>query len=213
MAKNRWLGRLLAGTRGRIVAQLRRAPATVAELTEQLELSPNAVRSHLTALERDGLISADPLPRHGVGKPAHQYRLTADAGTLTPKSYDALLDVVLTAARDRSGARGYAELLDSVAARLAAGEPPKQSLDARLADTQALLAQLGAAVDVQRSRRRIRMVGTDCPLSSVVTAHPELCAVLANVIGRRLGVEVNECCDRSGALPRCCFEAVIAFAS
>jgi len=36
-----------------------------------------------------------------------------------------------------------------------------------------------------------------------------LCAVLAEVIGKRLGVPVAHCCDRSSALPRCCFEAVM----
>ena len=43
----------------------------------------------------------------------------------------------------------------------------------------------------------------------LVAAHPELCGVLAAVIARRLGVAVNDCCDRGATLPRCCFEATL----
>jgi predicted ArsR family transcriptional regulator len=207
VANNQWLSRLLAGTRGRIVAQLRRAPATIGELTAQLALSPNAVRSHLAALERDGIVGVEVVPRQGVGKPAHRYRLTTEAASLTPKAYDAMLDVVLSTARERSGAQGYAQLLKSIAAKLAGPEPAaKASFAARLAETRALLASLGAEVDVRRAGRKVRLVGSDCPLSAAVAGHPELCGVLADVIARRVGVSVNECCDRSAALPRCCFE-------
>ena len=51
-----WRRRLLASTRGKILALLRADSHTVNELAEALELTDNAVRSHLTSLERDGLI-------------------------------------------------------------------------------------------------------------------------------------------------------------
>jgi predicted ArsR family transcriptional regulator len=78
-----------------------------------------------------------------------------------------------------------------------------------LADTQALLATIGANVEVERAGNKVRLRGTDCPLASMVVAHPELCSVLAGVVARRLGVAVNDCCDRGATLPRCCFEAIV----
>ena len=45
VANNRWLRRILGGSRGRILAELRRGPATVSELIERLALSANAVRA------------------------------------------------------------------------------------------------------------------------------------------------------------------------
>jgi len=203
--------RLLAGTRGRILAELRRSPATVNALTGQLALSANAVRSHLTALERDGIVVLEPLQKQGVGKPAYQYRLTSEAQALTPKAYDMMLDVVLTAARENAGEDVYTAILESAASRLAGPAPgPGASLEARLADTKALLASIGADVEVERRGKKLRMRGADCPLASMVATHPELCGVLAAVIARRLGVAVNDCCDRTRALPRCCFEAIVA---
>jgi predicted ArsR family transcriptional regulator len=209
MAVNAWLRRLLAGSRGRIVGELRRGPATISDLTERLDLSANAVRSHLAALERDALVAAEAAPAGTVGKPPLSYRLTEHAGTLTPKAYDALLDVVLTAARERVGAQRYGQILRDAAARIAGDGPSAPSFDARLADARRLLAALGAQIEIERRGDCVRLLGTDCPLSTVVGQHPELCALLAEVIGKRLGVPVAHCCDRASPLPRCCFEAVV----
>jgi len=210
VATNNWLKRLLAGTRGHILDSLRRSPATISDLTDRLGLSANAVRSHLAALERDGIVELEARQGQGVGKPAHVYRLTAEAQSLTPKAYDTMLSVVLDAARERSGAEGYAQILTAVADRLAGtGPAASATFEERLADTQALLAGVGAHVDVERAGDKLRLRGTDCPLASMVATHPELCSVLAGVIARRLGVAVNDCCDRSATLPRCCFEAVV----
>jgi predicted ArsR family transcriptional regulator len=209
VANNHWLRRLLAGTRGRIVAELRGASATIGELTGRLALSANAVRSHLAALERDGIVVLEQRQRHGVGKPAHVYRLTAEAHALTPKAYDTMLDVVLDAARERTGAGGYAEILTAAADRLAGNPSAEAGFGQRLADTQALLETIGANVEVERAGNKVRLRGTDCPLASMVVAHPELCSVLAGVVARRLGVAVNDCCDRGATLPRCCFEAIV----
>jgi len=209
MAGNNWFRRLLAGSRGRIVAKLREGPATINELTETLSMSANAVRSQLSALERDGLVMAQPQSSAGVGKPPNTYQLTGDVGSLTPKAYAAVLDIILCAARDRVGAARYAQVLDDAATRIAGDRPIATSLEARLVETKNLLGTLGAEVEVQRSGRKVRLQGMDCPLTSVVAGHPELCRMLADVIGRRLGVTVTECCDRSTALPRCCFAAEI----
>jgi predicted ArsR family transcriptional regulator len=53
MQPSRWIERLLASTRGEIIALLRRS---VGEMAEELKLTDNAIRSHLAALERDGLV-------------------------------------------------------------------------------------------------------------------------------------------------------------
>ncbi len=209
MATNGWLQRLLKSSRGRIVAELRRGPATINDLVDRLELSANAVRSHIATLERDGVIALDEPVRGGVGKPANVYRLTPTASTLTPKAYDTMLATMLDATRDRVGDRGYESILKNVADKLAGDEPLTDSFDERLRGTRKLLAQIGANVDVQRSGNTVRLRGSDCPLASLVAVHPELCSVIAGVIARRLGTKVRECCNRADELPRCCFETIV----
>lgn len=74
-----WRRRLLASTRGKILALLRADSHTVNELAEALELTDNTVRSHLTSLERDGLIRQLGM-RSGFRKPHILYSLTGEAG-------------------------------------------------------------------------------------------------------------------------------------
>ena len=62
--------RLITSTRGQIIMLLRRSSRTVDELAQALELTDNAVRAHLAALERDGVVQLRGL-RRGSGKPAY----------------------------------------------------------------------------------------------------------------------------------------------
>jgi len=205
MPQNRWFGRILAGTRGQIAARLRSGPATIGELVGLLGLSANAVRSHLSALERDGLVEQG-VRRQGVGKPAHVYRLTGEAASLRPKAYDLVLGALLQSLRESAGEAAYNASLDAVARQLA-GNVVNVPFEARLAGTLELLAALGADVAVERREDSIELLGSDCPLSQLVGPHPELCRLIANVVSRRLGTEVAECCDRASELPRCRFRA------
>src|SRR3989442_183899 len=54
MQRTGWNKRLLASTRGRILALLRSENRTVNGLAAALRLTDNAVRAHLLSLERDG---------------------------------------------------------------------------------------------------------------------------------------------------------------
>src|SRR5262245_6513356 len=70
--------RFWASTRGRIILLLRRGSRSVNELAATLKLTDNAVRTHLTALERDGLVQASGT-RPGTRRPTIMYELTPDA--------------------------------------------------------------------------------------------------------------------------------------
>src|ERR1041385_9434973 len=72
MAPIEWSRRFLASTRGRIVARLRRGPATVEELALEVGLSENGIRVHLATLERDGWIYGG--GGGGRGGPPHAAR-------------------------------------------------------------------------------------------------------------------------------------------
>ena len=81
--------RLYASTRGKIVTMLRRASRTVEELAEALDLTDNAVRTQLAALERDGWVQQSG-KRRSSSKPASLYTLTPAAEELFPKAYGPL---------------------------------------------------------------------------------------------------------------------------
>src|SRR5688572_1849363 len=100
MARTRWDERFLDSTRGRVATLLRRGRRTVDELAVALGLTDNAVRSHLAALERDGLVRQGAV-RRGVGKPAYAYDLTPDAERLFPKAYGPVLRQVIDVLAER----------------------------------------------------------------------------------------------------------------
>src|SRR5258708_20350194 len=89
-----WRRRMLASTRGKILALLRVDSRDVNELAEALGLTENAVRSHLTSLERDGLVQGLGT-RPGFRKPHVVYSLATEAEHFFPTAYGPFLRHVI----------------------------------------------------------------------------------------------------------------------
>src|SRR3982074_1707434 len=83
---------MIAGrsTRMEVLELLRRKGRCRAEASASaLRVTPNAVRQHLTTLERDGLVVSHP-ERSGRGRPALLFSLTERADSVFPKRYGQL---------------------------------------------------------------------------------------------------------------------------
>jgi predicted ArsR family transcriptional regulator len=201
--------RFLESTRGRIIGLLRRGAGTVEELAQSLGLTDNAIRSHLAALERDGLVKQEGSRRGpGAGKPALIYGIDPEVEPLFSRAYAPVLGALLDELAERLPRRRRDALLRAAGRRLAETLPPPPAggLDARLPAAVALLHSLGAEVETERSRGTVTLRGlTSCPLSSAVSRRPELCQALASLLAEFLDTDVRDCCDR-GDRSRCCFE-------
>src|SRR5215211_4582398 len=123
--------RFFESTRGQIVTILRGSACTVEELAAQLELTDNAVRAHLSTLERDGLVRQSGL-RRGPRKPHFTYVLTEEADRLFPKAYDALLNQLIAVLKTRLEPTEIDDVLREVGRALAADAPPGQNLEGRV---------------------------------------------------------------------------------
>ncbi len=202
-----WYQRFLGSTRGRLLALLRRETHTVDELADELRLTDNAVRSHLAALERDGLVRQRGVRRGGgAGKPAYAYEVTPDVEQLFPKPYAEVLGELLDALDKRLPAVDVEALLREIGRRLAAQQPHGQGEDrARLAVASEALTRLGGLAEVREHDGTLGIQGYSCPLAVLVPDHPDVCRLAETFVSEVAGVPVRECCDR-GATPRCCFE-------
>jgi predicted ArsR family transcriptional regulator len=205
MQKSQWIERLLASTRGQIVALLRRSARTVAELASALELTDNAVRSHLAALERDGLVEQRRAPIRGVGKPPTLYVLTGAADALLPKAYAPVLGILLDTLGERMGPQGVADLLREVGRRAAAGRAPDDDIRLRIDAAYGVLGELGGVADLEETADGVVIRGFSCPLAALVPAHPEVCKLAEALLSEIVGAPVTEHCVK-GDRPRCCFE-------
>jgi predicted ArsR family transcriptional regulator len=46
--------------------------------------------------------------------------------------------------------------------------------------------------------------GVACPLAALTGKHPAVCLAIESLLAEVIGVDVQECCDRTGR-PKCCF--------
>ncbi len=206
MAATYWDKQFFASTRGHIVALLRRADRTVDELAQALELTDNAVRSHLATLERDGLVQQRGV-RRGERKPAYSYRLTQEAERLFPKPYAPVLDQLLQVLDKRMAPEEVEALLRNVGHELAAGlSVTEGDIRARLEAAVAVLNELGGLAELEERDGTYGIRGYSCPLAAVVRRHPDVCRLAETLVTEVAGVPVKEHCDRGEPL-RCCFEA------
>ena len=101
------LQRFIGETRVEMLRLLRRSRQTITSLADALRLTDNAVRTHVAALERDGIVEAAGIQRDTGGKPARIYELTAEGEELFPKAYALVLtglvkEIARTEGRDRA---------------------------------------------------------------------------------------------------------------
>jgi len=210
VVSTRWDQRFFASTKGQVAVLLRRGVATVEELARELGLTDNAVRSHLAALERDGLATQTGV-RRGAGKPAYTYALTPDAERLFPKAYGALLGLMLDVLSERLPPDTLDDLLREMGHRLAVGQVPSTGdLRTRVDGAVALLGELGGLAEVEERDGGYVILGCSCPLAAAVKGHPEACFLAEALLADVIGAPVHQTCDTQGL--RCRFEVGTAVA-
>lgn len=198
-------GQMFTGeTRAKLLHLVRRSRQTITGLADTLRLTDNAVRTHVTALERDGLVECVGIDRSTGGKPARLYALTAEGEELFPKAYAVVLEGLIEEIARKDGPERTIELLQSVGRHAAAESAAKADPDARAVAAAAALRGLGGDVEMQRTADGWQLHGNGCPLSAVTAKHPEVCTLAKALIEEITGLAVTECCERNGG-PRCGF--------
>lgn len=181
-------------------------PSTVARLSQQLGVTPNAVRQHLSALERDSLVTQRPV-KIGPSKPALVYSLTADAEGLFPKHYGALLlGLVKEIVRreGETGARSWLGQLGHSFARSYVYPMSHLTIQDKLEAVGRILEENGSITEWEETRQGMRVRDFNCPYATAVMDHPEVCEVQRGFLQGLLGpAKVDIFCDHSNS--RCEF--------
>lgn len=192
------------GTRGRIVDLIRRSPTTATEIARELGLTYNAVRSHLTSLERDGLVRSAGV-RHGETKPAALYELAPGIDDVLSRAYTPFATQLVRTLADTLSEPKLDAIMREVGRGLAGQWPrARGSLKQRVERASALLQELGAPNDIEQVRTSFRIRGFGCLLAAAVQGQPHVCHAMETLLGTLTDAQVTECCDR-GERPRCCF--------
>jgi predicted ArsR family transcriptional regulator len=205
MANSKLDSKFFESTRGRIVLLLRNTQKTVNELADALEISDNAVRAHLTVLERDGLVAQSGTIK-GFRKPHYSYTLTDEARHLFPKAYDSLLNRLLDQLHLRMSAATLKEVLSDVGRSIGIGAKiDGTAFDGKLEAAIDMLGELGGAAVVERTDNKIIIKSESCPFADAVKEHPNVCKVAESMLSEIIETSVTEHCDH-GKTPKCRFE-------
>jgi len=199
-----WVERLTGETRAKLLNLLRRSRQTITALADALHLTDNAVRTHVAALERDGIVEQVGTQRDTGGKPARIYALTGEGEELFPKAYALVLGKLVEEIARVDGWERATALLRAVGRQAASGASSSGDDEGRVAAAAAALRSLGGDVEVQRTEQGYTLQGYACPLSAVTAKHPEVCALARALVEEITGQSVTECCERNGR-PRCRF--------
>jgi len=174
---------------------LRRKQAASAEaISAELGITPNAVRQHLTNLERDGLVKSEPV-RHKRGRPSLLFSLTERADASFPKRYGQLATMVLTEVQEMGGPEALDEIFRRVALRHA--ESVRQdmeglSFDDKLKRLVAWIGRAGTLAESEDTPEGVRVTIHNCPFRNTALKFPQVCTITPHLITDLLGAPVSQ---------------------
>lgn len=183
-------------TRGKLLALLCSGDHTAGELAQELGITANGARGHLARLEAEGLVERR-VARRGVGKPAHEYHLTAEGSLRLSRAYLPLLSALLSVMDGRAGAEDEETLLRQAGRTLALQHArPEGVLRERVDAAAGLLRELGGITIVREETDAFWIEGACCPLRAVVPDHPLACKAVEAMLEEYSGAPVREQCEK-----------------
>src|SRR5215813_11398651 len=175
-------------------------PIDSAQLAQRLGLTAMAVRQHLYALQREGLVASEerPVP---IGRPAKFWRLTREADHLFPEAYAELSVALIDSVKDAFGQEGLERVLTSRCARQRTDYGkrirPTDSLDRKLAELAKVRTEEGYMAEVRREDDgSFLLVENHCPICAAANACQGFCSteleLFRSVLGPGVSVERAE---------------------
>ena len=201
---------MIAGrsTRMEVLELIRRKGRASAEtIAADLGVTPNAVRQHLTNLERDGFVVSHP-ERRARGRPSLLFSLTERADSVFPKRYGQLATMVLQEVQEIGGPEALDEIFARVAARHAdaiADDIADLDFDAKLKRVVAWIGRAGTLADQQDVPEGVQITIHNCPFRNTALKFPQVCTITPHLVSRLLGTAVSQSDSIHRRDPYCSF--------
>lgn len=158
---------------------IHKAGLTVEDLTKHLEITRNAVRQHLSALESSGFITLGTTRATG-GRPEQLYTLTDAGKELFPRRYAWFAQLIVESIKETSGSEALQKNLNALGENLAEKllsqhsqlENQKQKLDT----LAGIMNQLGYNAKQVGVINNVPVVeAINCIFHEVALKNPEIC--------------------------------------
>ena len=201
-------------TRDKVLsAVLEHGPVSAAELGDRLGYTPAAVRRHLDALSRDGLIEVKVIgnPSPGAGRPARRYVLSQRGQTRLGNDYLHIAQAALGQLREIAGPDAVRQFAaDRFADMEERYRPIIESAGDRLEDKAVALAEalsvdgfVGSTREIGRNAPNASMLSVQlcqghCPIQELASRFPDFCEQETEVFARLLDVDVRRLSTLAG---------------
>lgn len=183
------------GTRVEVLELLRRKGRSSAEaIAADLGVTTNAVRQHLTNLERDGFVVSQP-EKSGRGRPSLYFGLTEKADSVFPKRYGQLATMVLQEVQEMGGPEALDELFARVAGRHAdaiAGDMEGLAFDEKLHRVVAWIGRAGTLAEQTETPEGVKITIHNCPFRNTALKFPQVCSITPHLISQLIGTNVSQ---------------------
>ena len=184
---------------------------TVDELSKQLDITRNAVRQHLAALENDKLITQG-ATRPSGGRPEQLYLLTDTGKEVFPRHYSWFAQLVVESIKEESGPDALGKRLggmgEKIAQQLRAQNPGLKTHEQKVEKLSEVMEQLGynSATVAQDG---LAIEADNCIFHNLAVQNPEICqfdlALLSTFTDST--VDHEECMAKGGNRCRFKFKA------
>src|SRR5262245_38793139 len=201
----------ILGTRQQALLRLllkRKAGLTVDEISTALDITRNAVRQHLAALENDGLVVQGETRPSG-GRPEQLYVLTDAGKELFPRHYSWFAQLVVESIKQETGAEGLRERLETmgaaVAERMRSQHPGLTSRQQKVDKLSEVMEELGYDTRDNADNVGAATIEADnCIFHNLAMKNPEVCAFDLALLSTFTDSKVDhqECMARGGNVCR-----------
>ena len=194
-----------------------KAGMTVHELAQAFDISRNAVRQHLTSLERDGLAGKGRMQPSG-GRPEQLYVLTAEGNERFARQYSWFSEMLLQMLQGQVGRAGLAEQLAEMgrvaAASLKARLEEASDSEGRIAAIAQIMQEIGYDAVAKTENGEPLIEAHNCVFHKLAAKCPDVCSFDIALLSAASGcqVEHRSCMVRRGDACRFHFIAEPAMA-
>jgi predicted ArsR family transcriptional regulator len=197
------------GTRRRVLQLVASSgPVSVAELSDELELTAAGLRRHLTELEQTGQIAVHAAPGPGAtrrGRPARRYVVTPQGQAALSHRYAQIAVEALQFLGADAGSAAVERFAEARAGQFEAHLVPAvaaagDDLERRAAAVAQVLSADGYAATARPvpGTSVVQLCQGHCPVQEVATAFPQLCEAETRALSRVLGVHVQRLATLAG---------------
>src|SRR6267142_3218401 len=195
-------------TRMEVLELLRRKGRCSAEtISSDLGVTPNAVRQHLTNLERDGFVVSHP-ERSGRGRPSLFFSLTERADSVFPKRYGQLATMVLQEVQEMGGPDALDEVFERMATRHAGAISRSLEgleFDEKLRRVVAWIGRAGTLAEQTETPEGVKVTIHNCPFRNTALKFPQVCTITPQLMSRLLDTNISQADSIHRHDPYCSF--------